>query len=74
MTNLILDFKQKGDSIGCIVSCYISGVPRELGEPVFDKMKEQLAHAMLSIPATKGFEIGSRFNCVTMTGSQHNDE
>ena len=48
--NLILDLKQKGDSIGGIVTCYISGVPRGLGERVFDKMEAQLAHAMLDQP------------------------
>ena len=73
MTNLILNLKQKGDSVGGIVTCYVTGVPRGLGEPVFDKMEAKLAHAMLSIPATKGFEIGSGFDCVTMSGSQHND-
>jgi hypothetical protein len=48
-------------------------VPKGFGEPVFDKLEAQLAHAMLSIPATKAFEIGSGFQCASMLGSQHND-
>ena len=55
------------------VKCIIKNCPRGLGEPVFDKMEAMLAHAMLSIPATKGFEIGSGFDCVNQTGSIHND-
>jgi len=65
--------RSQGDSVGGIVRCYTSNVPRGLGEPVFDKLEADLAKAMLSIPATKGFQIGSGFDAVTMTGSQHND-
>jgi chorismate synthase len=51
----------------------IRGIPPGLGEPVFDKLEADLAKAMLSIPATKGFEIGSGFAATRMRGSQHND-
>jgi chorismate synthase len=69
----ILDLKNKGDSVGGKVSCIIRNCPRGLGEPVFNKLEAELARAMLSIPATKGFEIGSGFKCVEMNGSNHND-
>ncbi len=62
-----------GDSVGGIIRCHSVNVPVGLGEPVFDKLEADLAKAMLSIPATKGFQIGSGFDAVTMTGSQHND-
>jgi chorismate synthase len=55
------------------VSCICRGVPVGLGEPCFDKLEAKLAHAMLSIPATKGFEIGSGFAGTKMRGSVHND-
>jgi chorismate synthase len=73
MEELILDLKNKGDSVGGKVSCVIRNCPRGLGEPVFNKLEAELARAMLSIPATKGFEIGSGFKCVEMNGSKHND-
>lgn len=69
----ILDLKNKGDSVGGKISCIIRNCPRGLGEPVFSKLEAELAKAMLSIPATKGFEIGSGFRCVEMNGSNHND-
>jgi len=69
----ILDLKNKGDSVGGKISCIIRNCPRGLGEPVFNKLEAELAKAMLSIPATKGFEIGSGFRCVEMNGSNHND-
>jgi chorismate synthase len=65
--------KTNGDSLGGIVSCVITGVPAGLGEPVFDRLEADLAKAMLSINATKGFEIGSGFAAAAMHGSQHND-
>jgi len=52
----------------------VRGVPPGLGEPVFDKLEADLAKAMLSVPATKGFEIGSGFAGTTLTGLEHNDE
>ncbi len=61
MINLINRIKNEKDSIGGIASCIIRNIPRSLGEPCFDKFEAELAKAMLSIPATKGFEIGSGF-------------
>ena len=55
------------------MTCVIRNVPVGLGEPSFDKMEAKLAHAMLSIPATKGFEIGSGFRGTCVPGSKHND-
>ncbi|MDH3346282.1 MAG: chorismate synthase, partial [Kiritimatiellaceae bacterium] len=61
------------DSLGGTVTCVCSGLPAGLGEPVFDKLEAMLAHAMLSLPAVKGFEIGSGFAGTHLRGSQHND-
>jgi chorismate synthase len=61
------------DSIGGVVTCVCRNVPVGLGEPVFGKTEALLAQAMLSIPATKGFEIGSGFSGARMRGSRHND-
>jgi len=61
------------DSLGGVVTCVCRGVPAGWGEPAFDKLEAKLAHAMLSIPATKGFEIGSGFAGTRMKGSVHND-
>ncbi len=63
----------KGDSCGGIITFMATGVPAGLGEPLSHKLSAQLAHAMLSIPAAKGFEYGSGFEAATMTGSTHND-
>ena len=65
--------RKDGDSLGGVVEAVARGVPPGLGEPVFDKLEADLAKAMLSIPACKGFENGSGFGGVTMTGSEHND-
>ncbi|HCY84534.1 MAG TPA: chorismate synthase, partial [Desulfobacteraceae bacterium] len=65
--------KDAKDSLGGIITCVCRHVPAGLGEPVFDKLEAMLARAMLSIPATKGFEIGSGFSGVRMKGSVHND-
>jgi chorismate synthase len=73
MTDIILKAKDQGDSLGGVITCVCRNVPPGLGEPVFDKMEAVLAHAMLSIPATKGFEIGSGFAGTRMRGSEHND-
>ena len=62
-----------GDSLGGIIECVTRGAPAGLGEPVFDKLEADLAKAMLSLPASKGFEIGSGFAGATMKGSEHND-
>ncbi len=73
MVRAILDAKDAQDSLGGIISCVCRNVPAGLGEPVFDKLEARLAQAMMSIPATKGFEIGSGFSGSRMTGSKHND-
>ena len=73
MTRLIASLKEQGDSVGGVVSCVCRNVPPGLGEPVFAKLEAVLAQAMLSIPATKGFEFGSGFGGTRMQGSQHND-
>ncbi len=65
--------RKEGDTIGGVVSAVISGCPVGLGEPVFDKLHADLAKAMLSINACKGFEFGSGFDGVEMKGSEHND-
>lgn len=62
-----------GDSVGGVIACACRGLPAGWGEPVFDKLEAMLAHAMLSLPATKGFEIGSGFAGAALRGSQHND-
>ncbi len=70
---LVAELKERGDSVGGVVSCVIRNVPLGLGEPTFEKMEAKLAQAMLAIPATKGFEIGSGFAGSKMRGSEHND-
>ncbi len=74
MFDYIDETRKKGDSIGGIVDCVITGTPAGLGEPVFDKLHAELGKAMLSINAVKGFEYGSGFAGVEMFGSEHNDE
>lgn len=73
MTKRIIRAKDAQDSIGGTVTCVIRHVPAGLGEPCFDKFEATLAHAMLSIPATKAFEIGSGFRGTEVPGSKHND-
>ncbi|GAA6008888.1 hypothetical protein JCM11491_003820 [Sporobolomyces phaffii] len=73
MEERIMEAKANNDSIGGTVTCVIRRSPVGLGEPVFDKLEATLAHAMLSIPATKGFEIGSGFKGTEAAGSVHND-
>ncbi|KAG5438089.1 hypothetical protein PCK2_000968 [Pneumocystis canis] len=65
--------KQNRDSVGGTITCVIRNLPAGLGEPCFDKLEAKLAHAMLSIPSTKGFEIGSGFKGTETSGSKHND-
>ncbi len=74
MIKLIEEVRDDNDSVGGVVRGVIKGLPVGLGEPVFDKLPADLAKAMMSINATKGFEIGSGFDGVAMRGSQHNDE
>lgn len=73
MIKLIEESKAKGDSLGGIITCVIENCPIGLGEPVFEKLEAQLAKAMLSIPAVKGFSIGSGFKGTELFGSEHND-
>ncbi len=73
MINFISQLKAKGDSVGGQISCLIKGVPSGLGDPVFDKLHADLAKAMLSINAVKGFDYGSGFEGSKMLGSEHND-
>lgn len=73
MIALIEQRRSEGDSVGGIVLGVARGVPVGWGEPVFDRLEADLAKAMLSLPATKGFEIGSGFGGIALTGLQHND-
>lgn len=73
MISLIESVRKDGDSIGGVVGCVARSVPAGWGEPVFDKLEADLAKAMLSLPASKGFEIGSGFSGTEMRGSEHND-
>jgi len=73
MIELVTTVRDRQDSVGGVLTCVVENIPAGLGEPVFDKFEAKLAQAMLSIPATKGFEIGSGFSGARMLGSQHND-
>jgi chorismate synthase len=73
MISLIEEVRDAGDSVGGVIECVARGIPAGLGAPVFDKLEADLAKAMLSIPAAKGFEIGSGFGATRMKGSEHND-
>lgn len=73
MEKLVAELKEIGDSVGGVVTCVIRNVPVGLGEPTYEKLEAKLAQAMMAIPATKGFEIGSGFAGTRMRGSQHND-
>ena len=74
MICLIEKIKAEGDSLGGKITCIIKGLPVGLGEPVFDRLNADLAKAMMSINAVKGFELGSGFSSIHMKGSKHNDE
>jgi chorismate synthase len=73
MIERIKSVRAAGDSVGGVIECRVRGVPAGLGEPVFDRLEADLAKAMLSLPATKGFEIGSGFAGARQKGSEHND-
>lgn len=73
MERRIDEARRRGDSLGGVVECVARGVPPGLGEPVFDKLEADLAKAVLSLPASKGFEIGSGFAGTRQTGIEHND-
>ncbi len=74
MVEKIVAIRDTGDSAGGIIECRIEGVPTGLGEPVFDKLDAEFAHAMLSIGAVKGIEFGAGFRAPDMRGSEHNDQ
>ncbi|MFP4352649.1 MAG: chorismate synthase [Puniceicoccaceae bacterium] len=73
MIGRIKEVRDRGDSVGGVVECRVRGLPAGWGEPVFDRIEADLAKAMLSLPATKGFEIGSGFAGVRLRGAEHND-
>ena len=74
MIELIEQVRDQGDSIGGVVECVVRNAPIGLGSPVFDKLEADLAKGVMSLPASKGFEIGSGFAGTLLTGSEHNDE
>jgi len=74
MIELIEQTSRQGDSIGGVVECVARNVPKGLGEPVFDKLEADIAKGVMSLPASKGFEIGSGFGGTLLTGIEHNDE
>jgi chorismate synthase len=73
MIELVTATRDRKDSVGGVLTCVVDNIPVGLGEPVFERMEAKLGQAMLSIPATKGFELGSGFSGARMFGSQHND-
>lgn len=73
MIERIKAVRSEGDSVGGVIECRVRGLPAGLGEPVFDRLEADLGKAMLSLPATKGFEIGSGFAGAAQRGSEHND-
>lgn len=73
MIELVKKARGEGNSLGGVVEAVVRGCPAGLGEPVFDKLDADLAKAMLSLPATKGFEVGSGFAGTRLSGKEHND-
>ena len=73
MIDRIKELQKEGDSCGGVIECLVKNVPSGLGMPVFDKLEADLAKALMSLPATKGFEIGSGFLGTYLKGSEHND-
>jgi chorismate synthase len=73
MEKIITDAKAAGDTVGGTIACVVRGVPVGLGDPVFDKLEADLAKAMMSLPASKGFEVGLGFGATELFGSEHND-
>lgn len=73
MIERIKAVRSEGDSVGGVIECRVRGVPAGWGEPVFDRLEADFAKAMLSLPATKGFELGSGFAGTRLRGSEHND-
>lgn len=73
ITQAIQQAKDEGDSLGGVIECLTSPLPVGMGDPVYEKLEANLAKAMMTMPATKGFEIGEGFRAAGMTGSEHND-
>lgn len=71
---IIAEARTKGDSVGGVVECRISGVPATLGEPFFDSVESVISHLLFSIPGVKGVEFGDGFECAMRYGSERNDE
>ena len=70
----VRELVEEGDSAGGIIECRVKGIPPGLGDPAFEKLEANLARAMLSIGAVRGFEVGAGFAAAGMKGSEHNDE
>jgi len=68
------DLRKEGNSVGAKISVVATGTPVGLGEPIFDRLDADLAHALMSINAVKGVEIGDGFDCVAQKGTEHRDE
>jgi chorismate synthase len=68
------DLRKEGNSIGARINVVASGMPAGLGEPIFDRLDAELAHALMSINAVKGVELGAGFDCVEQKGTEHRDE
>ncbi len=73
MEKALTEMEKEGDSLGGVIAAEVSGLPVGLGEPIYYKIEAMLAQAMLSLPATKGFEMGEGFGAAKMRGSEHND-
>lgn len=74
LENYMDSLRKQGDSCGARIQVVANNVPIGLGEPLFDKLDADIAHAMMNINAVKGVEIGAGFNCITQRGSEHGDE
>ena len=74
MENYMQQLRKDGDSIGAKITVVASGMPPGLGEPIFDRLDADIAHALMSINAVKGVEIGAGFDCIAQRGSEHRDE
>ena len=74
LENYMINLRREGDSVGARVNVIATGVPPGLGEPIFDRLDADIAHAMMSINAVKGVEIGAGFEAVEQKGSEHRDQ
>jgi chorismate synthase len=73
MIKYLEEIQKEGDSIGGVIEFVVVGLPVGLGDPIYEKLESNLAKAMMSLPASKGFEVGGGFHSATMKGSEHND-